>query len=287
MIVEQGGGKIPVMASVLFILHKRNEAAKGLAERGKGWLAERGMEPLVLEAVPEATGLQEVPDLIVGLGGDGTMLRAMELAASLAVPVMGVNLGRLGYLTEIEPGGLEDALERFLSGRCTIEDRMTLSYRLVLPGEDTSRSGLALNEVVLEKTLPGHTVTISASIEGRRLLTYEADGLVVCTPTGSTAYNLSLRGPILSPTVQAMVLSPISPHMLFDRSLVLRPEEGVVLRMEGERAAVCVVDGVEIGFVHPGGEVHCEASDAPVKLVKLDGTDLRSVLKGKFGLADR
>src|SRR5262245_23206172 len=163
-------------------------------------------------------------DVAVSLGGDGTMLRTVELVAPFGVPVIGVNVGHLGYLTEVEPASLYDALAGFFAGDHAIEERMLLSVTI-----DGARQVLALNEAVVEKTLSGHMVRVDVAIDGAPFTPYAADGLIVATPTGSTAYALSARGPIIAPTHRAMLLTPVSPHMLFDRSLIL--DAGTDLRL--------------------------------------------------------
>ncbi|MCL5886169.1 MAG: NAD(+)/NADH kinase [Actinobacteria bacterium] len=269
------------MARVAFLAHSGIDEAATIARRGGDWLSDHGHTALTITDTSEVDSYVGSIDLLVGLGGDGTMLRAMEVAYTLGIPVMGVNLGRLGYLTEVDPSGLEAALERFLDGRYDIEERMVLEVNI------EGKQHMAMNEAVLEKVQPGHTVLVSAYIAEKHFLTYAADGIVICSATGSTAYNLSLRGPILSPRLRAMVMTPISPHMLFDRPLVLEPDEDVTLRIEGTRSATFLVDGKEISNVGPGGELRCRGSSQPVRVVKMDGTDLRSVLKDKFGLMDR
>ena len=154
-------------------------------------------------------------DLVVCLGGDGTMLRAVGLLDGAPVPLLGVNVGVLGYLTEIEPPGLTDALERFVAGpqagEWWLDERMMLGVTVEGVG-----SWRALNEAVVEKQESGHTVRLLARIAGAPFTSYAADGLIVATPTGSTAYSLSARGPVVSPKHRAMLLTPVSPHMLFD-----------------------------------------------------------------------
>ena len=173
------------------------------------------------------------------------------------VPVLGVNMGRLGYLSQIEPSGLEQALKAFLAGEHEVEDRMTLQVTLTDEDGTDRVERLALNEASVEKDLPGHTVRIATSIRGRPFMTYEADGLLVATPTGSTAYNLSARGPVLSPGMRALVLTPVSPHMQFDRSLVLDPSEWVALDVLEPRSAVLVIDGFNLASLKPGCRVTC------------------------------
>jgi NAD+ kinase len=145
----------------------------------------------------------------------------------------------------------------------------------------------ALNEATVEKTVPGHTVRIATFIDERPFVTYAADGLLVCTPTGSTAYNLSARGPVLSPRLRAIVVTPVSPHMLFDRPLVLDPAERLRLDVEEPRSAVLVVDGITVSTLEPGDSVECREGDQPARLVTLGSTDFHSILRAKFHLADR
>lgn len=145
----------------------------------------------------------------------------------------------------------------------------------------------ALNEATIEKTVPGHTVRVATAIDDRPFVTYAADGLLVSTPTGSTAYNLSARGPVLSPLLRAIVVTPVSPHMIFDRPLVLEPTERVRLEVLEPRPAVLVVDGVTITHLHPGSTVECREGDRPALLVTLGPRDFHALLRAKFHLAGR
>ncbi|MGA2836001.1 MAG: NAD(+)/NADH kinase [Acidimicrobiales bacterium] len=270
---------------VLFIHPTRPEAAV-LADRATEWLVSRGHE--VRTAVDEdGTVAVEGADLLVSLGGDGTLLRAVDCALAASVPVMGVNLGLLGYLAEIEPSGLEDALARFLDGRYEVEERMTLAVDVHHADGTVAARVAALNEATVEKTVPGHTVRVAASIDGRPFVTYAADGLLMSTPTGSTAYNLSARGPLLSPRLRAIVLTPVSPHMLFDRPLVLDPGQRVHLEILGPRPAVLVVDGLTVSTLEPGATVDCSEGPRPARLVTFGSRDFHAILRAKFHLADR
>ena len=154
------------------------------------------------------------------------MLRTVDLVESAEVPVLGVNVGLLGYLTEVEPHAMTSAFERFFAGDHEIDDRMMLSVTVRSQSSPLADVCFrALNEAVVEKTQSGHTVRMLVRIGGEVFTSYAADGLIVATPTGSTAYSLSARGPIVSPRHRALVLTPVSPHMLFDRSLILDPSE--------------------------------------------------------------
>ena len=293
------------MATIAFVVHPERPGAAVIGRQAKAWLEERGHTVLQVwdesppgdtaaihegtsEVAPQASALLDgTVDLAVSLGGDGTMLRTVALASTHSTPVLGVNLGRLGYLTEVEPDGLEYALERFLAGAFTVEERITLEVAVQRSGAEADGGVVVLNEAVVEKTVPGHTIQVAASIAGRPFVTYAADGLLVATPTGSTAYNLSARGPILSPGLRAVVLTPVSPHMLFDRPLVLEPEQWVRLELLGPRAAVLVLDGQSADSLEPGDAVVCRVGPSPARLVTFGPRDFFSILRARFHLADR
>ncbi|MHB8594316.1 MAG: NAD(+)/NADH kinase [Acidimicrobiales bacterium] len=278
------------MAVVAFVVHPERPSAVTAAAAAEQWLAERGHRAF---RVPDTADRQLADDgtdidLAVSLGGDGTMLRTVALASASGVPVLGVNLGRLGYLTDIEPAGLHRALERFLAGDHQVEERMTLEVTVERGGDPGATVTYpALNEAVVEKTVPGHTIRVAAAIAGRPFVTYSADGLLVATPTGSTAYNLSARGPIVSPLLRAMVVTPISPHMLFDRALVLQPAQWLRLEVVASRPAVLVVDGQNVGILEVGDAIVCREGRVPARLITLGERDFHAILQARFGLADR
>lgn len=282
------------MASVALVPHPLRPQAARLASEAAAWLEAHGHEVRVpQDDVHPALSRHAWPveklvpglDLAVSLGGDGTMIRTVDLVSAWSVPVLGVNVGQLGYLTEVEPGELHAALGRFFSGDFHVEARMTLSIQVQGADEDPSCS--ALNEVVLEKTVSGHTVRLGIGLNGEGFTTAAADGLIVSTPTGSTAYNFSARGPIVSPLHRAIVVTPVAPHMLFDRSLVLGADESVTLEvLEGPPAAL-VVDGRQMATLHPGDAVVCRRGRHDARFVTFGGRDFHRILKAKFGLADR
>ena len=284
------------MATVAFVVHPERPEAESAARGAERWLAERGHRTVRVADASTGEPLQTGParpgeqladvDLAVSLGGDGTMLRTVTAAAAKGIPVLGVNLGRLGYLTEVEPSGLDAALERFLAGEYEVEERITLEVSIQRRGHD-ERVYPALNEATVEKTVPGHTVRVALSVAGRPFVTYAADGVLVCTPTGSTAYNMSARGPILSPQVRALVVTPISPHMLFDRPLVLEPSQWIGLEVLEPRPAVVVVDGLSVDTLDPGDAVCCRESPMPARFVTFGERDFHAILRTRFGLADR
>jgi NAD+ kinase len=274
------------MALIAFYTHPLRPEAATLAERAAAWLAGEGHQSMSA-LQPDGSVSVDGADLLVSLGGDGTLLRSVEAALAGGIPVLGVNIGRLGYLTQVEPAGLEAALAAFIAGSHQVEERMTLSVRVTGSGGEPVASRIALNEATVEKTVPGHTVRIGASIDGRPFVTYAADGLLVSTPTGSTAYNFSARGPVLSPRLRAIIVTPVSPHMLFDRPLVLEPSERLELTVLEPRSSVLVVDGVSVAVLEPGSTVECREGDQPARLVTDGSRDFHAILRAKFHLADR
>jgi NAD+ kinase len=283
------------VAAVGLTFHTLRAQAIELARTTGEWLTERGHGVRLSDEDAKAAGLTQwaVPadqfatglDLAVSLGGDGTMLRTVDMVCHAEVPVLGVNVGHLGYLTEVEPEDLFDALERFFAGTHAIEQRMTLEVVVEVGG--TSSMYTALNEAVVEKTLSGHTVRLALTLNQQPFTSYAADGVIVATPTGSTAYNLSARGPIVSPRHRALVITPVSPHMLFDRALVLDAGELIRLEVLGDRPAALVVDGRAIASLDPGDALRCRAGAHDARLVTFGQRDFHRILKAKFGLTDR
>ena len=284
------------IAVCLVAHHERGPAieAAGLAAR---WLVDNGHEVWMVAEDAAALGLDALgstrspaeADLVVSLGGDGTMLRAVHLLDGAPVPLLGVNLGWLGYLTEVEIDELTTALERFAAG----PESWILDERLMLDVDVVSAAGVALgqwralNEAVLEKQESGHTVRLLVRIDGEPFTSYAADGLIVSTPTGSTAYSLSARGPIVSPRHRALLLTPVAPHMLFDRSLVLDPSETIELVVIGHRTAELSIDGRHAAVLSDGDVVRCVPSPATAAFVRFSDRRYHQILKAKFGLSDR
>jgi NAD+ kinase len=302
------------MAVVGIVLHPEREHAAVLANDAAAWLAERGHEVRLPLDDAGIAGLGDLGsgedtfarglDLALSLGGDGTMLRTVELVAGEGVPIVGVNVGQLGYLTEVEPPGLRMALKRFLAGSYEVEERMLLQVTVDAPrsrvtdGIDgaagapradriETTSVLALNEAVLEKTPMGHTVRLGVSIDGEAFTPYAADGLIVATPTGSTAYAFSARGPIVEPTHRCLLMTPVSPHMLFDRSLIFAPQARVRIEVVGDRPATLSVDGNNLGTLYRGDGVTCTGAAGSARFVTFGPRNFLRILKTKFGLSDR
>ena len=284
------------MATVGIILHHERDQAAELARDAAAWLRERRHAvrmPLHDAAIAGLTDVGSAEadfarglDVAVSLGGDGTMLRTVDLVAAEDVPVIGVNVGQLGYLTEVEPAGMRLALKRFLAGSYDVEERMLLAVTVEAAGFDANVH-LALNEAVLEKTPMGHTVRLGVSVDGETFTPYAADGLIVATPTGSTAYAFSARGPIVEPTHRCLLMTPVSPHMLFDRSLVLPPAATVRIEVLDDRAATLSVDGSNLGTLRPGGAVRATGARESARFVTFGPRDFLHILKTKFGLSDR
>ncbi|MGZ6979478.1 MAG: NAD(+)/NADH kinase [Acidimicrobiia bacterium] len=202
------------------------------------------------------------------------------------VPVLGVNVGQLGYLAEVEPDDLDTALARLLAGDYAVADRMMLQVTIESKGPAGGR-WWALNEAVLEKPHPGRLARLDVAINGSFFTSYAADGVIVATPTGSTAYSFSARGPIVSPRLRCILLTPVSPHMLFDRSLVLDANEELALVVSDDRPVLLTIDGRERGVLEPGDVVRCTGGPGPAYVVTFGPRDFHQILKAKFGLPDR
>ncbi len=281
------------MSRVGLVLHQQREEAATVTRDVASWLMARDHEVVLPEADAHLAGLdgRGVPesdfgpglDLVISLGGDGTMLRTVSLVAFDDVPILGVNFGQLGYLTQVEPVELSPRLERFFAGTHQIQERMLVEVRL----GGSTRTWVALNEAVLERTAAGHTVRLAVALDGNFFTTYAADALIVATPTGSTAYSLSARGPIVAPDHRALLVTPVSPHMLFDRTLVLNPDEVVRLQVQGHRPATLSVDGQAVLDLDEGDAIECRASEHTARLVTFGTRDFHQILKAKFGLSDR
>jgi NAD+ kinase len=293
------------MTDVLLVAHHDRMEAAALARLAATWLVDHGhsawmtpedAEPLELldlmsERKPASAGLA------LSLGGDGTMLRAVKMLGGAGVPIIGVNIGLLGYLTEVEPPALTTALERWAAGSegggWRIEERMMLDvalHRSVVDGatsSDAAEHWTALNEAVVEKQEAGHTVRLLVRIDGAPFTSYAADGLIIATPTGSTAYSLSARGPVVSPKHRALLLTPVSPHMLFDRSLVLDPDEQVEIEVIGHRPVTLSIDGQTAASLTEGDVLVVKASTAVARFVRFGERRFHQILKTKFGLSDR
>jgi NAD+ kinase len=223
----------------------------------RAWLAERGISE------------DGEPDLLVVLGGDGTMLRA----AKRGVPVLGVNLGHLGFLTDVDADGWEGALTKYLRGEYTAEQRMMLAATV----EGGDGAVYALNEIVMGST--GRLLDFDVRINGAEAFSLRADGLIAATPTGSTAYSLSAGGPVLLPTAQMAVITPICAHKLSARPWVVGGCDIIEMRCHSE--AIVTVDGVQMGDARPNEWIRIEKAPLPAVIVKTESADFHDTLKRK------
>jgi NAD+ kinase len=208
------------------------------------------------------------PDFVLVLGGDGTLLSAARAVAHEGVPILAVNLGSLGFLTEIPLDELYPALECVDRGECPVELRSVLDCRLIRDGECISRH-FALNDVVVNKSAISRLVEFDLFIDGNFVFLYKADGVIIATPTGSTAYSLAAGGPVLMPSVDAFVITPVCPHSLTHRPLVVMQNSQIELKVEtGEEQAFLSIDG-QVGVpVRQGDQVLCQRAEHRVKLLR-------------------
>ena len=285
----------PVLKRVGAVVHPGRPAAVALGKELVRWAADHGVELRTLEQERGCLG-SEVPcvgpdqfplglDLVVVLGGDGTLLRAVGLSLRAQVPVLGVNVGRLGFLTEVEPDGLADALEAVWEGRYRVERRSTLLVHSTVDGRLVGED-LAANDLVLDKGARERLVSVAVYVDGRFLARYAADGLIVASPTGSTAYSFSAGGPIVSPHLDAVLLTAVAPHMVFNRSLVLHPSEGLRLEVLPDSPVVESVDGRAVRELPPGAVIEVRRSDLDALLVRIGDADFYGLVRSKFRLAD-
>ncbi len=304
------------MSSVLLVAHHDRPEAGALARVAADWLSARGHQPWMVADDAAPLALNDLvadhdpgsADLALSLGGDGTMLRTVKLLGQQAVPIIGVNVGLLGYLTEVEPDALCPSLDRFFAGAVAgewhLDERMLLATSVIRSGvvdvvadnvagnpaandSNVPATLFALNEAVIEKQQSGHTVRLQVWIDGTPFTSYAADGLILATPTGSTAYSMSARGPVLSPRLRAVLLTPVSPHMLFDRSLVIDPSELVEVEVIGHRSATLSIDGQPATTLTMGDRVSVTPAQHVAQFIRFGNRRFHQILKAKFGLADR
>ena len=221
--------------------------------------------------------------LIVAIGGDGTLLYAARLVARHSVPLLGINRGRLGFLTDVSPTSMLRDVDNVLAGRYSEDRRSLLSARLEKHSAESIRA-LALNDVVVNKWETGRTMDFETSINGRFVNSHGGDGMVIATATGSTAYALSCGGPIVEPDLDVWVMAPISPHTLSDRPIVVRAGSKIQLRMSDrfESRAQVTCDGSAIGDLEQGDNLFVEGSDAQITLLHPPGYDYYRLLRSKL-----
>jgi len=276
--------------SVGLIVHLGRAGAVEAARSLIAWLRERdvrtrglpGEFPMADEE-HEVAGFAAGLDLLLSVGGDGTLLRAARLANEADVPLLGVKVGRLGFLTEVEPAHAEHLLSEILDGKMLVEERMAIVAQP--SGAPWDEPEWALNEVIVEKTSRHRLVTLAAVVAGEHISTFSADGVIVATPTGSTAYSFSARGPVVSPKLSCLVITPVSPHTVFDRTIVVAPQEGVVLRVLGDEPGLLSADGRPGLELPRGSEVRIGPAERPARLVRRhDSPSFFALLREKFSL---
>jgi NAD+ kinase len=244
---------------------------------------------LGVEREPESE-LGARADLVIAIGGDGTLLHAARLATPHQVPVLGVNRGRLGFLADISPTDMRDRLDEVLAGQYVKDKRAMLQAKLLRQGHVESACE-SLNDVVLQKWQTGRMLDFETWIDGRYVNTHGGDGLVVATATGSTAYALSCGGPILYPELEALVLAPICPHTLSDRPIVVRSSSTIEVRLveRPDTRAQVTCDGVPLGELVPGDRLVVMPSPKTVTLLHPSDHDYYRILRSKlrWGRGDR
>jgi len=220
-------------------------------------------------------------DLVIGVGGDGTVLEAVRQGLAAAAPVLGVNAGHMGFLTEVEPARIGDALEAIDAGDYTISERMTLEADI--PGVGTVQG---INDAVIEKAISRQVVRVGVWVGEQRLVEYRCDGIVVATPTGSTAYNFSAGGPLVDPELAALVVTPVAPHNLFGRPIVFGPDTRLRFEVEADRAARINIDGMALGEIRPGQSVEVRRGASQARFLRLTPRNFARSVRDKFHLHD-
>jgi NAD+ kinase len=273
---------------IALVLHPNRESSSEIAAKVAAAAAERGIEVTVSEPdasrVPSATPRAREPleaDFIVAVGGDGTVLQAARMARISGIPILGVNAGTVGFLAEVDPSRIGDALDALRDGDYRISPRMTL--RAELPDGTTAD---ALNDVVVEKVVSQHVVSITVSVGGQKLADYRSDAIIVATPTGSTAYTFSAGGPLVDPELDSLIMTAVAPHNLFGRAIVFGAAVTLDLLVSSDRPARINVDGLAQAELLPGDTVRVSRGPDPVRLVRLSPSNFARTVKEKFHLHD-
>ncbi len=227
--------------------------------------------------------MYQTADLVIALGGDGTLLTAARKAAVFNIPVLGINLGHLGFLAEIEKQDIAESLMRFQSGDYTVENRMMLKAELQRQNGETHVFH-ALNDIVVSREQSTRLINVNLSVDGQFVDDYKADGVIVATPTGSTAYSMSAGGPILDPSVKSFVITPICPHKLYAKTVVVPDTKEIVMTISNHnpRPAVVSCDGEGNASFSQGDILRLTRSDYSAQLIKIHGDRFYSVLHHKL-----
>jgi NAD+ kinase len=284
------------LRTVLLVVHTHRERAVQVAGELAARLVDAGLVVRVLEdeaAVLDCSGVVLTAvderaatgaDLVVALGGDGTLLRAAELARPAGTPLLGVNLGHVGFLAEADPVSLDLTATKILAGNYEVDERLAIDVTVIRGGRPVIRDW-ALNDMSVEKAAREHMVNVVLEIDGRPLSRLGCDGIVCATPTGSTAYAFSAGGPVVWPAVQALLVVPLGAHALFARPLVVAPASTVAVEMtDSERRAVMFCDGRRTHEIAPGDRLEVTRSAQPVRLVRLRNAPFTDRLVDRFQL---
>jgi NAD+ kinase len=286
------------MRSVLLVAHTERPKICEQATKASLQLIEAGLEVRMLSAESSQVDVEGVrivdanqaatgADTVLVLGGDGTFLRAAELARPASVPMVGVNLGHVGFLAEAEPNALSATVEAIVEGRYIVEERVTVDAEVIVDGEVLA-TAWALNEVSLERTNRERMLEIAVAIDGRPLLRFGCDGVICATPTGSTAYAFSAGGPIVWPNVDALLLVPNAAHALFARPVVVAPSSTVDIDLQTRgNDAVLSCDGRRSLSVPSGARISVHRGQLPVRIARMAGWNFADRLVSKFQLPVR
>lgn len=280
------------MRKVALVINTAKNLALRTGQRVVGWLEERSFQPVLLPEGAEAIGrpdLAQPPgpawgeaELMIILGGDGTLIRAAQMAAPMNVPMLGVNTGHLGFLTEIEGAELFDHLDSFLAGHYVVEERLMLTARVERQGKSLVEL-TALNDAVVSKGPRARLVHLKVSVGGKVVARYPADGVIVATPTGSTAYSLSAGGPIVGPTVEVLLVTPICPHSMNSRTVVVSGNEQVTISVEESPGEVGLsADGSDPFPLFKGDVVRFSRAPYSARLVRRHNYRFYEVLRQKL-----
>lgn len=266
-----------VITKVGVILRKGSDEPKAIAVELRDWFAERSIETVIDSVQPDL-------DLLVILGGDGTLLHVADQASQFAIPVVGINLGDLGFLTEVAKEERYQALSAILEGVFTIEKRMMLKVRLCR-SHDATDWQYALNDVVISKGNLDSLLQLSTWADHEYITTYRADGLIFSTPTGATAYNLSAGGPIVHPSLYSILVTPICPFMLDSRPVLLAPQTKLTSRLitEKDTDVKVIIDGMIVWDMKGDQALEVMASDRSLQLIGSPQKGYFEILRNKLG----
>ena len=262
------------MTRLGFAVNPTSEAARAMGERARGWCLRSGVTAWLAEAADTAAVTAELgsTDVLVVLGGDGTFLRAARAVAAVDVPILGINSGKVGFLSKAEAVQLEAVLGLLVEGAYELEDRMLLEAT-VLPagGPATSATFVALNEAAIVRGSQARVVRLEVAVDDSHLATYIADGLLVGTPTGSTGYSFSAGGPILDPTSRNIVVTPVAAYLAGIRSVVVSPRHTITVRVESAHDVLISVDGREEAPLAVGDSIMVRPRERPIRFIEPRG----------------